>query len=58
MIRGWDPILPGCRWLYELPPISDQRRGWGFHTMRGGIDPGDHHVRPQLVGEVDVQKDL
>ena len=40
MIRRWDPILPGCCWLYEPPPISDQRWGWGCHTLRGGIDPG------------------
>ena len=26
--------------------------------MRGGIDPGDNHVRPQYVGVVDVWRDL
>ena len=40
IIRRWDAILPGFRWLYEPPPISDQRWGWGCHTLRGGIDPG------------------
>ena len=54
MIRRWDPILPGCRWLSEPLPISDQRWDWGFHTWRGGIGPGDHHVRPQLVEAVVV----
>ena len=24
--------------------------GWGFHTMRGGIDPGDHRFPSRLVG--------
>ena len=24
MVRGWAPILPGCRWLHEPQPISDQ----------------------------------
>ena len=24
--------------------------GWGFHTLRGGIDPGDRCVRPRIVG--------
>ena len=28
MIRRWDPILPGCCWLSEAPPISGQRWGW------------------------------
>ena len=26
--------------------------GWGFHTMRGGIDQGEHRFRPRLVGVV------
>ena len=30
---------------------------WRFHTVRGGVDPGDNHVRPQY-GVVDVWKDL
>ena len=32
---GWD--LASSQW------------GWGFHTVRGGIDPGDHHFRPRFV---------
>ena len=24
--------------------------GWGFHTVRGGIDRGVDHFRPQFVG--------
>ena len=40
LIRGWNLILPVCRWLYKL-----RASGWGFHIMRGGIEPGDH-VRP------------
>ena len=31
--------------------------GWGFHTVPGGIDPGDHRFRPRFVG-VDALKDL
>ena len=27
---------------------------WGFHTVRGGIDPGDHHFLPQYVEATDV----
>ena len=31
--------------------------GWCFHTLRGGIDPGDLHVRLRVVGVVNVWKD-
>ena len=33
-MRGWDFLR-----------ISD----WGFHTVRGGIDPGGHRFRPRFV---------
>ena len=33
-------------------------RGWGFHTVRRGIDPGNHRFRPRFVGIVDVWKDF
>ena len=99
-------ILPGCRWLHEPQPISNQpvglgfphragrhrhgrplfwcpvcwgcmygkisdlgmgsklprvvisRRtpGWGFHTVRSGIDPGCHRFCPLFGGVVDVWK--
>ena len=32
--------------------------GWGFHTVLGGIDPGDHRFRPRFAGVVDVWKDF
>ena len=32
--------------------------GWGFHTVRAGIDPGGHFFRPQLVGVVDASKEF
>ena len=28
-----------ARWLHESQPISNQLESWGFHTVRGGIDP-------------------
>ena len=31
---------------------------WVFHTVRGGIDPGDRRVRPRCVGLGDVLKDF
>ena len=58
MIRGWALILPECRWLHELQPISDQPVGLGFHTVRGGIDLGGHHFLARFVGVVNVWKDF
>ena len=29
---------------------------WGFHAMRGGIDPEDHFLRPRFFGAVHVSK--
>ena len=53
LMRGWDHILPGWHWLDDL-----RTPGWGFHTVRGGIDPGDHRFRPRSVTSIDVWKDL
>ena len=45
--------------IFSSPSQSTIGRwGWGFHTVRGGFDPGDHRSRPQVVGAVDVWKDL
>ena len=52
-IRGWEHIPPGWRWALAL-----RTPGWGFHTVRGGIDPWDNHVRLQYVGVADVRNDL
>ena len=30
--------------------------GWGFHTRRGGIGPGDVRLRPRVVGVVEIWK--
>ena len=58
MIRGWDLVLSGWRWLYEPQPVSDQPEGLGFHNMRGGIDPENHRFRPRFVRAVDLWKDF
>ena len=64
-------ILPGCggtsalargetlgaRWFHEPQPITSQY-GSGFHTVRGGIDPWDHHFRPRFVGVAHGLKDF
>ena len=33
------------------------RWGWGFHTVREGVNPDDIRVRPRVVGVVDVWMD-
>ena len=58
LIRGWDLIPTGWPWLYESRLGFSSQWGWGFHTVRGGIDPGDHHFRPRVVGVVDVWRDF
>ena len=60
MARGWDPIPPGCRWLHEPQPISDQpdRGVGGFHTVRGGIDPMNNLFCARFVRLVDAWKDF
>ena len=50
---GDGTIPPGWRWVLAL-----RIPGWGFHTVRGGTDPGDNHVRLQYVEVVNVRKDL
>ena len=34
------------------PKKKIRRLGWDFHTVRGGINPGDIRVRPRVVGVV------
>ena len=72
LTRGWEIILPECggtsalargatldaRWLHEPEPISNPQWGWGFRTLRGGIDQGDLRVRPRVFADVDVRKGL
>ena len=64
LIRGGDLNLPvsgatstlaggatlAARWLHEPQSINNQPVWLGFHTVRGSIDPGDPHFRPQVVG--------
>ena len=60
LVRGWEPVLPGVRWFLCTFPNQSAigQWGWGFHTVRGGFDPGDHRFRPQVVGGVDVWRAL
>ena len=51
MIRGWYIILPGWFRLLRTP-------GCGFHSVRGGIDPGDHCFCSRFVGVVYAWNDF
>ena len=58
-----DPGMGTCRPRVALALFSSPNqsaiglRGWGFHTVRGGFDSGDHRFRPRVVGIVDVWRD-
>ena len=70
LIRGWDFNLPVSAQLRPWPEgqlspragsmslsqSATSQWGWDFHTLRGGIDPGDLRVRLQVVGVVDAWK--
>ena len=45
---------------YHMSPSQSEitQWGWGFHTLRGSIDPKDPRLRPRVVGVVDVWKDF
>ena len=34
------------------------QRGWGFHTLRGGIEPGDVYFSPRAVGVVEIWREF
>ena len=68
LIRGWELILPGCgetsalaqgatfaaRRVYSPSQSAITQWGWGFHTVRGGIDPGDLRFRPLVFEVVEI----
>ena len=68
--RGWELILPGCGGTSALArgqlslragsmsssPSAIIQWGWGFRTLRGGIDPGELPRRPRVVGVVEIWK--
>ena len=59
LIRGWEIVVPGWRWIY-FQATANQRSagGVGISTpVRGGFDPEDHRFRPQVVGVIDVWRD-
>ena len=59
-----DPGMGPCRprvalalfWSPSQSAIG--RKDWGFHTSRGGFDPGDRRFRPCVVGVVDAWREF
>ena len=72
LTRGWNLSSPDAagrrRWPegqllpragYMSPSQSAIAQwGWGFHTLRGGIDPRDLRCRPRVVGFAEIWKDF
>ena len=56
---GMGPLSSPSAANFKIPSQSAIGRWrWGFHTMRGGIDLGDHRFRPRFVGVVEVWNDF
>ena len=72
LIRAWQVILSGCGGTSTLPEEQRSPRagyriasrsaisqsGLSLRTLRGGVDPGGHHIRPQRVRAGHVWKDF
>ena len=44
-------------WIGPYPyrvALALQTPGWGFYTVRGGVDPGERCFYPRFVGVVDI----
>ena len=69
LIRGWELSSPGvagprCCPEGQLSPRAGSMSpsqsaitqwGWGFHILRGGINPRDLRFRPPVVGVVEME---
>ena len=42
----------------SLTQLATSQLGLGFHTLRGGIGPGDLSFLPRVVGVVEIWKDF
>ena len=68
LTRGWELILSGCGGTSALSrgatlaasgsmslcQLTANQSGWVFHTLRGGIDPGDLRFRLRVVGVEEI----
>ena len=72
LTRRWELTLPGVagprrypEWKLSprassmsLSQLPSRQLGCGFHTLRGGIDPGVLSLHPRVVGVVEIWKDV
>ena len=49
---------PGMRHYPPRVALALRTPGWGFHTVRSGVDPGELRLRPQVFGVLYVRKDF
>ena len=49
---------PGCARSSSPSPSVIGPWYWGFHTVWGGVDPGELDFRPRVVGGVEISKDV
>ena len=49
---------PGTETYPSRVSLALPTPGWGFHTVRGGSDPGDHRFRPRFIGVAHVWNDF
>ena len=56
--RRWpEGQLSPCAGSMSLIQSATSQWGWGFHTLKGGIDPGDLCSRPRGVGVVEIWRE-
>ena len=57
--RRWaEGRLPPRVGYMSVSQLANSQLGWSFHTLRGGIDPGDLRFRPRVVGGVEMWNDF
>ena len=55
--RRWpERQLPPRAGSMSLSQSATSQLGWGFHTLRVGIDPGDLRFSPRIVGVAEIWK--
>ena len=42
----------------SLSQVATSQWGWGFHTLRGGINPGDLRFHLRSLGVAEISKDF
>ena len=49
-------LVPGDAGPLNPSQSAISEWSWGFHTVRGDVDPEDHRFRPRFVELVDIWK--